>query len=102
MAQRDFISIGEVVRTIEYLIDKRSGFQKDDIFNLASGVSITLEQLRCKVEKLIGCKIDFTEEEAPEDLIIKSLISISKLEGFLGRSIAGDMTALETYILSII
>jgi nucleoside-diphosphate-sugar epimerase len=100
--ERDYISLNDVIRFIESFMHRQNSLPFRSKFNVASGLSTKLTDLRRMVERISSKKVLFDIKEPPLGIIHKSRIDNSKAEVFLNSRTIPSLDKLELYVNELI
>ncbi|MCP9313137.1 GDP-mannose 4,6-dehydratase [Liquorilactobacillus satsumensis] len=93
--ERDFIYVEDVVAALEILLHSKA---QHEVYNVATGQTVTLLGVIRQMEKLIGCQLQITKKPAREGDIQRSQADITKLRR-LGFTAQNDLaTGLKKYL----
>lgn len=95
---RDFISINTLLRVIRKIVASSSILKNREIYNVASGISITLYDLISYIETLTGKKIILVNRPISDEIIENSFISNEKMKKLLNLKIDSQLLELNKYI----
>ena len=94
---RDFISISTLNNLVKSLIEDAKRVSRRALFNVSSGSSLSLLEVKTLIENCCAKEISFQESSIDNSLIEISKISNEKISLFLDRDYQGKTEEIEVY-----
>ena len=95
---RDFVSIDTLITDLSSLILVSKKIVRRETFNISSGNTLTLAELRDIVENCLNTKISFSEKTGNKEMIFNSTVSNYKLRSFLKNDKKFDLIEIRNYL----
>jgi hypothetical protein len=100
---RDYISITTLTRIlITFILEKENQISFRQVLNVASGESITLEEIRSLIESVASKPLNVIEQEVPIGVILNSDINIARLVDDFHVTIGDELRGLKDYLMKIL
>jgi len=101
--RRDYISITTVIEALTFLMhEKEREVVFRQVLNIASGKSLTLEEIRLLIESVLLQVLNVVEQDAPPEVILNSHIDTSRLVGEFHFDLGDEFEVLKAYVIKVL